>query len=469
MRRLAPLASLLLLLGLLVAPLGPSGRAHAAPAEPAAAPAAPKPTVVRDKTLPLFLEIPTTSPSGEWSARIKPAGAPGYELTVYRKPAPRAELTSWDGLQPDLQRVDPAEYEAMLTKQFEESGIQTDLADVVLTKGAVARREHKVLGPYLDIPYSLTPKKGLPLTMTVHFAVFEIERGLGSLAVLGVGDAAATEPVLEEVMDMVRVARARVSGPDLLYGKVKVEAGYEVELPDPWRALTQREVDLSQSPLLNTGPYSGKRGFQSFVDMRTALRDEPRVFSCYAAVDPFEPFEVVDPEASSQFADNYVKRIRAVLKGSDYKVTTPTGSVSVKIIIDNHLPHLKDIDPASEKLEMTQQGDRPAYRWTAKGTARYPGDKEARPVQASTLYLTLANQTVDCVALGSPDDTELWTAFKSTMDSLRVTEGAKYPMNLSARGWYYTNWPWHHPAAQIWWFLLGAVVVALYLLFKPEK
>lgn len=470
MRHLAPLAFLLLVVGLVFGPARPLGigSAAAAPA-PAATPADDKPSVVRDKTLPLFLEIPKTSPSGEWTAKVKPAGAPGYELRVYRKPLPFAELTSWDGLQPDLGKVDPAEYQAMMERGFDESGVQSDFADYNLVKGAVSRREHKLLGPYLDLPYTLTPKKGPPVTFTAHFTAFEIERGMGNLTVVALGDDTASRPVLEEVLDMVRVARARVSGADMLYGKVKVDAGYEVELPEHWRALTAREVDLAQAPLLNSGPHSGKRALQSFVDMRTALQDEPRVFSCNANMVPFEPFEVVAPEASAQFADNYVKRIRALLKGSDYKVTTPTGTVDLKIIVDNHMPHLKDIDDAGATLRMTEQGDRPAYRWSVTGTARYPGDKEPRPVHAETFYVVLEKQTIDCVAIGSPEDKELFDAFGRTMDSLRITDGEKYPMILSARGWYYTNWPWHHPAAQIWWFLLGAVAVALYLLFKPEK
>lgn len=258
--------------------------------------------------------------------------------------------------------------------------------------------------------------------------------------------------VMEEVLSMVEIKAPPVAVEELPTGRIEMEAGYALTLPENWRALTKKEMNLFSPERVGDGPYEGRRAARLFVEPSTL---KPQQFHCQVYDTAGRPIEVLDPAKSAVHGDNYRTHARVMLKGGSFKIASGGVEEVIEVFHPSDLPPVQIAEEAQGTLETIDLGDRDAFFWTVEGT------QEESPVTVSAFYTTWDNIGLDCFAIEAEGDEGLSAMFRTTMDSLEILEPAEHPARLSFMSQYRRWWPYAHPAMQLYWLIIPMFFVAL--------
>ncbi len=443
--------------------------------------------IVKVPDLPVEIELPT--PDGEPPPFINSAVLEGGMLLEISRLDDSTQLTFGyeEGFQPFFDKGSPDApgvmlQEAMeieewkLPEEWKIEVVQTDNLGHVWT----ASGEGKWY-PIIDqtgLPLGPTGERletNDPLPVYVKLASFATK--YGSVGVMGWSwSAEQIDPDFDQVLAWTTPSEAAVAlsefstGP----GRQAFEAGWSMEIPEGWRAFHDEELKiLAPTRAGGESEYGGARSHTVLYDLATPYADK-RIL-CSAIAYPEKPVEVVDPEKSAQHGQRYTIFAKLRMRGGKYKnakgeelgldrVEDPFSPLPVKI--EKPLPDDAPEDARPETpegtLSMVSLGDRDGYIWETTGIR---GDQEIAVAAFGTAWDELG---LDCYMVAPKDDPSSLEVFKSAMATVQVTDGVNHPHNLGARGWYRKNWPFTHPALQIWWFVAILLGLGIFLAFRSE-
>jgi len=344
--------------------------------------------------------------------------------------------------QPTLEAIKPNVLEEL---------IETDDEDTKITPGVVELIEHPELGEMLVIPLEIhdafmdqnflgrkivLPVQGHSVVMTVVTSKEEPEH---------------LDEVIDGVLGMLKVDKKPIPEADLPYGKVTAEAGYTVELPSGWRALTEEEARRrSNARIAGEGDFSGRLADLFIID--TAHLSEV-VFNCLTNADG--TLEVIDPARYQRAADNFLTMATVSLKGGRYRFQDGTEERFIDVMTE--MP----VNPMGENnLKLIDLPTRDAYLWTTDGTL-YDD-----PVTAAVFYTAFDDVSLVCLSMADDDETARLGSFEKSMRSLVVTDGALYPMHYSLKAKYIRWWPTSNPFLQLYWLPIPVFLLGSWLIFK---
>ena len=253
------------------------------------------------------------------------------------------------------------------------------------------------------------------------------------------------------MLDLLDVTSSAIPPTELPTGHIEAPAGYSLELPPGWRALTPMEArSQSTQRIAGEGPFSGQ--FADLLVIDTSFL-EGGVFACEAMADA--ALEVLDPAKSPRAGENFVTYARVMLEGGRVRIQTGIEEVFVDGL--SELP----IQPKDEgKLEFIPLPTREAYLWRVEGTLF------EEPVSASFFYTTWDDIGLTCLAVAEEGEEGRLGTFEQVVKGLSVIEGELHPSPMSMRSRYVRWWPWSHPALQLYWLPLPLLLLGGVLLFK---
>lgn len=357
--------------------------------------------------------------------------------------------------QPNLDAIEPNVVDELL---------QSDDSDMKITPGEIEKVDHPELGEMLVIPLDLhdsfmeqdfkgqlivLPVQGHGVIITVVTSKFEDPDD--PKANKDPEEPTHLEAVIAEVLGMLDIKEKAIPEADLPYGKVTAEAGYTVELPGGWRALTEDEARRrSNARIAGEGEFSGRLAELYVID--TAHLSE-LVFNCAAGSDG--TLEVIDPDRYKRSADNFLTLAEVSLKGGRYRFLDGTEERFIDIMTQN------PVNPeGASSLDFVELGDRDAYLWTTKGTL-YDD-----PVSASVFYTGYDNVSLICYSVADEDEAGRLGSFEKVVRSLQVTDGELYPMHYSLKARYIRWWPTNNPFLQLYWLPIPMFLLGSWLIFK---
>lgn len=322
--------------------------------------------------------------------------------------------------------------------------------DLKFEAGELRTTDHPVLGPVIFVPL-VVHDAFMEQDLWSELAVFAVEsHGVLAMATSSLSAEMGTEQ-LQSVLDMLDVTKPAVPLSDLPAGAIAAPAGYRLELPTGWRALTPLEArGLSTARIAGEGPFSGQLANLFIVD-ETSL--EGLIFSCEAMADA--TLEVLDPIKSPHAADNFLTYGRVMLRGGRVRIATGTDELFVDSL--SELPLHPNEDGSLEFLSLET---REAYLWRVKGTVF------EEPAEASFFYTTWDDVGLSCMAVAEAGSEGRLGTFDQVVRGLSVTDGAEHPAHLSMRARYVRWWPYGHPALQLYWLPLPLLLIGGVLLFR---
>lgn len=439
--------------------------------------------------LPVKLNVPRDElGSVEWMWSVMPEPNIDLLMTRYEQPPVSVGFGWIEGFQPDLARLDPAYFDKLLYlddeawSYDEEREIRVEehpiLGTVAVTDFGAVYDGSKPAMPEPDpdaTPEEIEQLQATydaledppPVALDMRLMYFAVQGGAAYVLAQAPGverpdeeitglpeDERIDLPVVaEEVLSMVEVRDAPVAAEELPTGRVELEAGYALTLPENWRALTKKEMNLFSPERVGDGPYEGRRAARLFVEPSTF---EPLQFTCQVYDTAGRPIEVLDPEKSAIHGDNYRTHARVMLKGGTFKISTGGVEEVVQSFHPSDLPPVNIAEEALGALEVVDLGDRDAYKWTVEATM---GDDLA--VTAHAFYTAWDNIGLNCFAIEDEENEGLGELFWTTMDTLEIMEPEEHPMQLSFMSQYRRWWPYAHPAMQLYWIVIPMFLLAL--------
>jgi hypothetical protein len=343
--------------------------------------------------------------------------------------------------QPNLEAVRPA-LEPYLRRVIDE--------DLKYESGELRSEDHELLGQVLYLPLTVHDEF-MEQDLWSELAVFAVEsHGVIAMATSSMSAEMATEQ-LGAALGLLEVTRAPVALDELPTGRIDAPAGYSLELPTGWRALTPLEArGMSTARIAGEGPYAGQLANMFVVDEASL---EGLIFTCEATADV--TLEVLDPSKSPLAGENFLTYARVMLRGGRVRISTGIDELFVDSL--SELPiHPKD-DGA---LAFIPLQTRDAYLWRVKGTVF------EEPAEAAVFYTNWDDVGLSCFAIAEAGEEGRLGTFDQTLRAATVTDGANHPAPLSMKARYVRWWPYGHPALQLYWLPLPLLLIGGVLLFK---
>ncbi|MEL6341484.1 MAG: hypothetical protein AAFV53_00020 [Myxococcota bacterium] len=463
-----------------------------------------EPLEVRIDDTPIVLKIPRDARgAAEWT--FAPVTEPGVEMSLYRyaPPAVSVGFGWWELFQPDISAITVEQAQAFLAARLDRA--PETFSGVTLSTQA----DHPVLGDVLFVDFLATleptaapevdapvveggdleeeamPEEAVaapqPIILKQRAALYPAEGGIGYVVAAaalpfdeearaaalalepdaegGVADVAAA---METVLGMATMEREVTAEEDLPVGRYEADCGYALEIPQGWRALTDKEMNFFAPERVSDGPYEGRRAARIFVDPATL--SPVHGFTCQVYATSGRPIEVLDPGKSSVHGDNFRTHVRASLKGKSFKLTSggveETVRISVPMLIE---PIFIDDDEMGE-LSMVSLPNRDGYAWTVSG--KRGEDEEAEDVTVAAFYTAWDNLGLNCIAVAGEGEGALLETFQQSMTTFEVLDSDAHPMVLSFMSRYRRWWPYQHPALQLYWLVIPLFLLALVPMFR---
>ncbi|MCB9763364.1 MAG: hypothetical protein H6739_26595 [Alphaproteobacteria bacterium] len=401
-------------------------------------------------------------------ATAKEIKVPGLDVLVTVPDPPDGEMSPWGWTVGDVStdvRLAMRNMELYTDVTFQAAPWQPDLSaiedlapqvlplddeDLQITPGEPFTTQHETLGDMLVLTADVHDS-WMEMDRWSRVAVFAIEGNGVVVTATSSESAERAEEVLTTALGMVQVTNPPVPPAELPYGKVTADAGYTVDVPPGWRALTQDETRrVSSTRVGGEGPYSGSLANFYVVDTRSLGRS---VFNCKA--EAVGTLEVIDPAKSPESVENFRTFARVHLRGGRYRLVNGTEETFIDILTD--VP----VQPEAESdVQFVHLRDRDAYLWRVGGTVYQ------EPAKASMFYTTYADVGLVCVAVVEPEEEAMLTTFDQAMRGLTIVDGEQHPQPLSIRALYVRWWPTTNPALQLYWLPLPLFLIAGYLVLK---
>lgn len=444
---------------------------------------------LKPEELPIQLKVPRDEiGSVEWRWLIMPE--PNIDLLMARYEQPPVSVGfGWiEGFQPDLERLDTAYFDKLLfledetwsydeerVHRLEEHPILGQVA--VMDFGAVYDDTKPTMPapPEDATPEDIEALKAAyeaiedppPVALDMRLMYYAVEGGAAYVLAQALGverpdegitglseDAAIDLPVVsEEVLSMVEIKDLPAPIEELPIGRVEMEAGYALTLPENWRALTKKEMNLYSPERVGDGPYEGRRAARVFVEPSTFA---PELFTCQVYDSAGRPIEVLDPAKSAIHGSNYRTHARVMLKGGGFKIIAGGVEDFIQSFHPSDLPPVTVAPEAMGELTLVELGDRDAYQWVVEGTVNVD-----TPVTVYAYYTSWDNLGLNCFAVEMEEDSDLGELFLSTMETIEIMDAEEHLMQLSFMSQYRRWWPYAHPALQLYWLVVPLFFIAL--------
>ncbi len=343
--------------------------------------------------------------------------------------------------QPNLEAVRP-NLQPYLRKVIDE--------DLKYEAGELVSLDHEVLGQVLTLPLTVHDAF-MEQDLWSELAVFAIEsHGVIAMATSSMSPEMAHEQ-LAAALALLDVTRPPVPVADLPTGRIEAPAGYALDLPTGWRALTPLEArGLSTARIAGEGPFSGQLANLFIVDDSQL---EGLVFQCEAMADA--TLEVVDPAKSPMAGENFLTYARVMLRGGRVRIASGVDELFVDSL--SELPvHPKD----DGRLEFIPLETRDAYLWRVKGTLF------EEPAEAAFFYTTWDDVGLSCLSIAEAGEEGRLGTFDSAIRAASVVDGELHPAHLSMKARYVRWWFTSHPALQLYWLPLPLLLLGGVLLFR---
>ncbi|MCK6507516.1 hypothetical protein L6R53_29810 [Myxococcota bacterium] len=282
--------------------------------------------------------------------------------------------------------------------------------------------------------------------------------GLDAVVVVGVATPEEALATADELEAMASFYDGPVAQAELPFGHVREDAGYELDLPQGFRSLTERErMALNGEPVGGNSGFGGALAFQTFLDPQSP--GGQAAFGCVAY--SADTLEIVEPEKAPRLAENYRTMARVMLKGGSYAVDggKPIRGRSADMLGAGTVVVAPE---AAGQLATVELGDRAGYLWRVEGTRTVTGSDPV-PVQVATFYTAWSDVNLHCQAAAPADQVALLDQFEQSVRSLRVTDGAAHPLELGLMARYKRWWPYTHPLSQLYWLPIPIVLFAAWL------
>lgn len=439
--------------------------------------------------VPIKLKVPRDEQGAvEWKWSIMPEPNIDLLMTRYELPPVSVGFGWIEGFQPDLDRLSPDYFDKLLylddeTWSYDEERTARVEEHPILGKVAVVDFRAVFDGKKPEMPEpreDATPEEieatreayaemldPDPLALDMRLMYFGVQGGAAYVlaqapgverpdeGIVGLPESEKIDlpTVAEEVLQMAEIREAITPEAELPTGRVEMEAGYALTLPDNWRALTKKEMNLYAPERVGDGPYEGRRAARLFVEPSTF---KPLQFSCQVYDTAGRPIEVLDPAKSAVHGENYRTHARVMLKGGSFKIATGGVEEVIKVFHPSDLGRVTVSEEAQGTLETLDLGDRDAYLWTVEGMLG-----ESREVTVHAYYTAWDNIGLNCFAIEGEEDEGLGDVFNTTMASLEILEPEEHAMRLSFISQYRRWWPYAHPALQLYWLVIPMFLLAL--------
>lgn len=321
----------------------------------------------------------------------------------------------------------------------------------------LARVEHEKLGTMLVLSGTINQEQPA-LTLNVRTVLFDRADGAGLVTAVTADGFGEVDDALNEILGVLTLRDPLTPFDELPTGKQMLDSGWEITLPDGYRALSDAEASSFAKERIKEGPFSGKRATHPFtkaIDLDHADRFGCSVFAMPSGKAP----EVVSPTRVPAKGAFMRKWARALIKGANFKYKGSGGEVAVELAFDSDPVTLTEED--SGTLEVIELGEHnKAFLYEVEG------EQASGPVKAAALYTSFGETTLNCLVAAPKDRPEAYDAALQSLKSIRITDPEAHPQYRSMKTVYYDAWPFEHPALQIWWFALAIAGIAGWLLFR---
>lgn len=437
------------------------------PIDPAVLEAVPAWSLPPDPEAEVEAEDPEAKP------RYTAVPVPGLELEVNVPDAPDGVLQPWGWTVNDATmdtRLGMRNSERYTNVVFSGTSYQPDIEalgeDVVEQILPLDDEDYEItVGPVQRL--DLTEVEGVPslgpvIVVNAHIWDTWLERDLWSQTVLFAIDGAAvlvrtestdsmetaSEVLGSVVVDMVNVLEPAKTAEELPFGRIETEAGYVIELPTGWRALTDGESPYTNR-IPGDGPFAG--GLSHLVVVDPAYLNKP-IFECKA--EQGTPLEILSPDKSADAAGNFRTVAEVTLKGGKYRLEA--NGEEHFIDADSTLPFY--VEQAQDVRFLELSPEREGYLLRASGQAF------EEPLEASVFYTAYADIGLLCTSIVEPDDEALLGTFEATVEKIDID--AAHAMPLSLRAQYKRWWPWSNPLLQLYWVPIPFIFLAGWLVTR---
>lgn len=408
--------------------------------------------------LDIVVRVPLDDPDNAWRP---PPWAIISESDLALQPEGKQIIAMFDVVQREFQ---PA-FDAARTQDVGQALAQAYIDDVyagpqlgAVTWDAVELVEHPTLGTHLRARATVELPDREDTGGQLVVSLYPVRQGLNATVVVGVG----TPEELTAAADFLANAITFYDGPmawkDLPTGQLTDPAGYSLDLPEGFRALTERErTALRGEPVGGNSGYGGALAYQWYFDPGSLAGK--RGFGCAAFSS--DTLEIVDPAKAPGLADNYRLAASLTLRSGTYQVD---GGKPIR----GRAADLMDgravvVDPAVEgELTVVSLGDRPAYLWRTEGK-RVAASGEEQDVLVGTFYTAYADVNLHCQVSAPPTDPALIDAFVQSMGTVSITDGAAFPLHLGLMAQYKQWWPSTNPVLQLYWLPIPIILFAGWL------
>jgi hypothetical protein len=435
---------------------------------------------LEDEARAAFLEtwevqLPEQEPIPEdWEpSRFEVLAVPGVPIDVVIPRLPEGHISPWTWVENDASmdvRLGMVEHHRFTQVWFSATEWQPDVAAIQLDPeglflgsldqdddemdfrfGETRLIEHDELGEVLVFNFQARDNF-LERDLFGHALFFAIEgHGVWVGAVSSV-DLTVAEMVTEDVLSYLKLHEPALPKEELRYGSVHADAGYSVELPTGWRALTDKEAQrLDRTRLAGEGPFNSKLAKLYIIDVE---RDEA-VAQCQATTG--DALEVIEPGKSPRAVENFQTYAKVALRGGKVRVVTGTEETVTQVVTEMPI-ELK----SSEDIRWVSLGDREAYMWSVEGVAFDD------PFSASVFYTTYADVGLACTAWADPSEKARLQTFEGVVEKLVVDEGEKHPMAMTLKGRYTRWWFSANPLLQLYWFPVPLFLIAGWLVVRED-
>ena len=343
--------------------------------------------------------------------------------------------------QPDLEKLGDEIVEQLLPMDDEE---------LEITPGELQRFEHEVLGDVIVLNAHIWDS-WMERDLWSQTVVFNVKGAAVLLTSQSSDTLVMADEIMAETIEMLALPDPPIAEEDLPYGTLVTEAGYTVELPLGWRALTDDEAP-DATRIAGDGPFASSLAQIFVVD--PAQLSQP-IFECVANAGA--PLEVLDPSKSAEAVENFKTAMRVQLKGGKYRLESAGDEIFIDA--DTSIP-LYTTDEGD--VEFLPLGNRDAYRWRVEGTVF------EEPVAASVFYTAYADIGLYCASVVEEGDEAILGTFEATVDKLRVTDDTVHDMPLSLASRYKRWWPMSNPLLQLYWVPIPLFLVAGWLVVRDD-
>lgn len=288
--------------------------------------------------------------------------------------------------------------------------------------------------------------------------LYPVRAGLNASIVVGVATPEEALAAADELASYTAFYDGPVAEADLPYGHHVEDAGYELDLPEGFRALTERErLTLNGEPVGGNSGFGGALAYQTFLDPSSLGGWSSFGCVAYSA----DTLEIVAPAKAPGLADNYRLMAAIMMKGGSYKVDggKPVRGRSADLLDGRSIV----VDPAvAGALTTVDLGDRDAYLWRTQGV-RTSSTEADEPVEVMSFYTAWSDVNLHCQAAAPADRVALLDSFETSVRSARVTDGELHPLELGLMARYKRWWPYTNPLAQLYWLPIPIVLFAAWL------